>query len=226
MASIIDKIVAEAKLEDEACKRNRKYRNLGLKTAHEKMGITENTLVSPYTTHIIMNIHDEPVSAVTFQSGDPDVRATNGCYTLQYLPRTDRRSIPGKPYIIGQDLIRMRICVSGPDHFNRLASRIPELAWMRRNTTISNELFGFAKMHPGIPLYFTIDWVKYGGKIIKKAEKAGLDINHKPFVAYCCSKSTFETMFKGKELCEKKTDKDYAQEIFEIDNECVYKKKK
>lgn len=159
----------------------------------------------------IVNIYDQPVSLKDFQALKPDIRATYGFYTIRYLPMADKKRNPKFPYLIGQDLVRIRLTVSGPAHWNRVCSRIPELDWLRRNSTFSDALFGIAKKHPGLLLRFGIDFAKYCDKIEKRAEELGIDIDHKPLVIYQWG-SKDAPQIDGK-LDPVKTKKDYINEI-------------
>lgn len=146
---------------------------------------TSQNVFAPGRVYIyLVDIYDTPISLQDFRALKPNIRATRGAYTLQYIPAGSMRRNPKFPYLIGQDLVRLRITVSGPAHWAMLCERIPELAWLKRNTTISGDLFSIAKKHPGLTLRFGIDFVKYCKKIEKKAEELGIDIDHKPLVMY------------------------------------------
>ena len=132
----------------------------------------------------LVDIYDTPISLQDFRELKPNIRATRGAYTLQYIPAGSMKRNPKFPYLIGQDLVRLRITVSGPAHWAMLCERIPELAWLKRNTTISGDLFSIAKKHPGLTLRFGIDFVKYCKKIENRAKELGIDIDHKPLVMY------------------------------------------
>ena len=132
----------------------------------------------------LVNIYDQPISLSDFEQLKPDIRCTHGFYTLQYIPAGSVKRNPKFPYLIGQDLVRIRVTVSGPKHWAMMCSRIPELAWVNRNSTICPELFGIAKKHPGLVLRFGIDFVKYCTKIENRAKELGKDIDNKPLVTY------------------------------------------
>jgi len=217
--NVIDQIVAEAKREDEELKRKKRFKNLEIKEDPEQEEIIENMLVSPGAGNIIVDIRDIPVSFETFISFDPNVFMTNGCYSIRYVPKTDYRSVPGKPFVIGQDMVRLRVTVSGPDHWHKLSERIPELGWIERNTYITRRLFGIAKKHPGISFFFTVKWEEYADRISWNARQNRLDIDNKPFVSYKCSQKNFANIYSKKQLAPKRTELDYAKEIWEVDQE-------
>ena len=181
-------------------------------------GINPKTLVNPFSNKYIVNIYDKPVSFKDFVSHDPDVRATSGFFTIRYVPKNHRDRVKDKPYIIGQDLVRLRVTVSGPKHWGALCNRIPELAWIRRNTTFKENMFPIAKMHPGLVLRFTLDVPKYCEKITNRANELGIDIDHKPLVAFGCSGEDYTDIYSKKELCEIRTKADYLKELAEAES--------
>ena len=164
----------------------------------------------------IVNIYDKPVSLQEFKSFNPDIKATRGMYTIQYIPLCDKTRNPKFPYLIGQDLVRIRVTVSGPKHWDMVCTRVPELAWVKRNSTLTGEMFRIAKMHPGLVLRFGINFPKYCEKIEKDAEEQGIDIDHKPLVCYEWSKKTGEK-YKDIELAPIKTKADYELVLLEIE---------
>lgn len=161
----------------------------------------------------IVNIFDNPVTFRDFSELKSDLRATHGFYTIQYIPRGYPKRNPKFPYLIGQDLVRIRVTVSGPAHWKRMCERIPELAWLDRNTALSIEMFSIAKKHPGLVLRFGIDFAKYCGTIEKKAEELGIDIDHKPLVTYQWGKDNVPQV--DGVMNPLKTKRDYAKELAE-----------
>ena len=171
--------------------------------------ITQKPFAAAYCYSYIVNIYDEPVSAESFHSFDPNVIMTRGLYTISYLPKSSPRRRPNFPYLIGQDLIRWRLIVSGPAHWKKVCERVPELAWLDRNTDVE-KLFRYAKMHPGLPIRFGINFDKYCRKIEQRAEELGIDIDHKPLVSYVWGDSMKE--YADKEFAIIRSKKDYEQE--------------
>lgn len=216
MKSIIDQIVAEAKREDEELHRQKRNNSLSKKGRIEAI---ENVLISPQSCLHVVDIRDIPVSFKSFTSFDPHVSVTQGFYQIVYIPTTSRRHIAGKPFVICQDMLHLRVTVSGPKHWHCLAKRIPELGWIERNSTLTNSLFGIAKKHPGAYFIFTVDWVRYADMITRKANEQGIDIDNKPFVSYQCSQKDFDETYSKKKLCDKKGYLDYITEINEAEND-------
>lgn len=222
MSSGIVQLIQAAMLEDDA--KNRigiKYSRERKKAFEEQVGVIEDTLISPRAYLYIVSLKEEPVSFEHFKDRDPNVTSTQGMYTIKYIPSTDRRSIKGKPYQIGQDLIRWRVMCSGYPHWKCLAKRIPELGWLDRNTSITRELFAIAKEHPGMAFFFTVDWVRYANMIEEKAEAMGIDIDNKPFVAYKCSREDYLEKYNVKHLAEKKQFYHYMKEINAAEKESL-----
>lgn len=164
----------------------------------------------------LVEIHDQPVSFQSLRSFNPDIRATKGLYTIQYIPNGSPHRNPKFPYLIGQDLVRLRVTVSGPAHWDMVCERIPELGWIKRNTTLTNEYFAIAKKHPGLAIKFGIDFAKYCAKIEKVAEEQGIDIDHKPLFAYQWNDKVREEN-KDIELAPVRTKADYESALLEIE---------
>lgn len=158
-------------------------------SAKKKIGKSYDTVEEIFTPgrlcKYLVSIDDHPITFQEFKALTPRMRYTAGAYTIRYIPRGSyERTNPKTPYLIGQDLIRMRILVSGPQHWKALGDRIPELGWLRRNSTMTDEFFAIAKKHPGLTIRFGIDYPKYCATIESRAEELGLDIDHKPLVLY------------------------------------------
>lgn len=200
----------QAALIEEGNKKKQK------RTENKGFDITQKAFQEAPHYIYIVNIFDKPVSLQEFKSFQPDIKATRGSYSIQYIPKCDKTRNPKFPYLIGQDLVRLRVTVSGPKHWALLCTRIPELGWIRRNSTLSGDMFRIAKMHPGLVLRFGIDFSKYCKKIEKAAEELGIDIDHKPLVCYQWSKKTGEK-YKDIELAPVKTKADYLSALLEAE---------
>lgn len=149
------------------------------------VGDSSQNIFTPGKVSIyIVSLYDEPITLRDFSALKNDIRATRGAYTIQYIPAGSVKRNPKFPYLIGQDLVRIRVTVSGPQHWAGMCDRVPELAWIKRNSTLSDEMFAIAKKHPGLVLHFGINFVKYCNKIESRAEELGIDIDHKPLVVY------------------------------------------
>lgn len=209
MISSIRELNQAALIEEGNKKKQKRLKN-------EKLDLTQKVFQEAPHYIYIVNIFDKPVSLQEFKSFNPDIKATKGTYSIQYIPKCDLTRNPKFPYLIGQDLVRLRVTVSGPKHWALLCTRIPELAWVRRNSTLSGDMFRIAKMHPGLVLRFGIDYPKYCKKIEKAAEEQGIDIDHKPLVCYQWSKKTGEK-YKDIELAPVKTKADYLSALLETE---------
>lgn len=209
---------------EEAIRENAEMKNRGSKFNGQYLGDTreakliKNLDFQPFFVKHVVDLRDRPVSLETFTNFDDNVRTTAGYYILMYVPTTSKRYVKGKPFVIGQDLIRMRVTVSGPKHFRCLAERIPELGWMQRwCPQLKSDLFGIAKMHPGMSFYFSPDWIAYADHITKQAEAEGIDIDHKPFVVYQCTEKRKEEIEATHKMSAKKTKEDYKSVLDEVD---------
>ena len=206
----LQKLAAMALIEDNKNHKERLRLKKQRQTYLDERGISENAFISPTAYNYIVHLQDKPVSAENFQNKDPNIRGTRGLYSIKYIPTTDKNYKEGLPFQIGQDLIRWRVLCSGYKMWKALASKIPELGWIDRNSTFESKLFALAECHPGMTIWFTIDWVRYAEKITTKAELENIDIDKRPLVAYKCSLSKYETDYKGKELADIKEYNDYA----------------
>lgn len=202
-------ICDEAKLENTEFKRHGRLNGQYLGKTREAK-IIKNFAFQPFFVKHIISVKNEPVSLRTFTNYDDSVRTTAGFYTLTYVATTDKRYVKGKPYVIGQDLLRMRVTVSGYQHFSCIAKSIPELAWIKQwCPQLQPKLFGLAKRHPGMNFYFSPDWIGYADMIYEKAEREGIDLNNKVFVTYECSREVRNEIEATHKMSAKKTKQDY-----------------
>lgn len=195
---------------EENQRKKKKWKFSGTKKGWELSEEVSRQLL--FSTHVV-NLLDEPVSLDNFQNFDPNIRVTAGYYTLTYQLQASKRYVEGKPFIIGQDMIRMRVCVSGPEHWECLANEIPELNWIRRNSYLTRELFQIAKLHPGMNFTFSVDWVRYAALITAKAMEQGIDIKNRAFVTFECPQEAKDRMNEQYKLIDKKDKYDYAEQI-------------
>ena len=217
--SAIEIICDEAKRENTELKRYGRLNGRYIGDTRESK-LIKNIDFQPFFVKHLVSLKDEPISLDTFMNYDDSVRTTAGYYTLTYVPTTSKRYVKGKPYVIGQDMVRLRVTVSGPKHFGCVAKAIPELGWIKRwCPQLKSDLFGLAKRHPGIPFYFAPDWLGYAQLIEKRAEEQGIDIDHKPFVAYACNLKKKEEIEATHKMSPKKTKADYQTVLDEIDLE-------
>lgn len=178
---LIERIRQEALRENVALKGDKSN---GHVLGRKEVKNIENFDFQPFYHKHIVSLSENPVSIKTFVNFDPDVRTTGGWYSIKYIPFNSKWRVPSRPYVIGQDLVRLRVTVSGPKHWHCLCKQIPELGWLDRNGTLSDYMFGIAKAHPGMGFYFTVDWEKYDKMIRRKAKERNIDIDNHPFVTY------------------------------------------
>lgn len=208
-----------AKMICEAAQRENQNRNEIVRSKQysrhresvSEVGTSQNIFTPGKVYSYLVALDDQPITLQQFRELKPNIRATHGFYTIQYIPAGSVKRNPKFPYLIGQDLVRIRVTVSGPRHWGALCSRIPELDWVRRNSTMSDALFAIAKKHPGLVLRFGIDFVKYCDKITKRANELGIDIDNKPLVLYQWGANDVPKV--DGVLNPLKTKKDYAEEL-------------
>ncbi len=207
---MIKEIIKAAKLEKKDGKRTARL-------AYKSPVVTEKQFVCEPVYFYLVSIEDKPVTKERFLRYDSDLRFTKGAYSIQYVPKNSYRSRKNFPYLIGQDLLRLRVYVSGPRHWGCLCKRIPELGWLHRNSTLKDEYFAIAKKHPGLVIKFGVDFSKYCGTIESRAEAEGIDIDHKPLFTYAWNNSVKEE-YKDVPIADYKTKEDYADIILEEEN--------
>ena len=127
--------------------------------------VSDHPFISPYNYKYVLRLDDKPVMFSELKKLDPMLRVTKGLYMIKYMPRSDRNRKRGRPWKIGQDLIRWDIRVSGSRHWAKLCESVPELGWIVRNSTFTDALFDIAAQHPGMSLWFSVDWARYEAKI-------------------------------------------------------------
>ena len=127
----------------------------------EEIEVNECEPASPYAYKYFCRMDDLPVLWDQIQNLDPMLRATKGLYMIKYTPIHSKDYRRGRPFKIGQDLIRWDVRVSGPKEWHELCKKLIEFGWMERNSTLTDELFRIAKMHPGMTFWFSVDWVRY-----------------------------------------------------------------
>ena len=148
-----------------------------------------------------------------------NVRTTSGYFTLTYNPEGSPKRVKDKPYTVGQDLIACRICVSGPAHFKKLCTRIPELMWIKKWSYLNDDLWAVAKKHPGVAFGFNVNWVAYANMIEKKAEEMGIDIDHKPFLVYVTTAEKMKELREKYQMYPPRTKEDIQSVLEEVDKE-------
>jgi len=164
----------------------------------------------------VVRLSEEPIIVVD-KMLPRDCRMTNGWYSITYNPEGSPKRVKGKPYTIGQDLVRGRFCVSGYNHLCALSKRIPEFAFLLKWAYFDKGLFAVAKQHPGIAFCFNLKWAEYGAMIEEKAEKMGIDIDHKPFFAYITKKEKLDQLRAEYQMYPNPVKEDYQSVLDEVD---------
>ena len=164
----------------------------------EEIEVNAKAFVSPLAYKYILHLDDKPVFLEQIQDLDPKLRASKGMYMIKYVPKGCKDFKKGRPFKIGQDLIRWDIRVSGTKEWNSLCDKIPELDWMRRNSTLTENMFEIARRHPGMSFWFTIKWDEYEGKIQTQLEKLNTVLT-KTFVSRKCSFHDYKEIYKSQD---------------------------
>ena len=169
-----------------------KYMGMKMWNEGEEVEISANSPASPYTYKYICRMDEKPVVWSQIRDLDPMLRATKGLYMIKYTPIRSKDYRKGRPFKIGQDLIRWDVRVSGPEEWHELCERVIEFRWLNRNSTLSDEMFRLAKAHPGMAMWFSIDWVRYEALLNAQSES----VLEKPFVVRKSSVKDYATKLK------------------------------
>lgn len=188
--------------------------------AKTKWELLERCPVQPFSSRTIVSLFDEPIDFQSLVAGTPGIVSTKGTFSIAYNTMKNQLKNGDKPYAIYTDLLQFhKIQVSGPHHLDCIAQRIPEVAWMLRNSNYDPYLFALAKMHPGTLIPFSVNWAKYGRMIIAKANEKNMDIDNKPLVCYKCSYEDFDNKYNKVWLAPKHDEKYYEKELKEAEKE-------
>lgn len=221
MTKSVDKTVIKAALTEMKFPQNINTRTTvrGSSTKKAERNKQKNVPVEAYFTKVV-RLSEEPIVIDLSNKILPqDCRTTNGWYSVTYNPEGSPKRVRGKPYTIGQDLVRGRFCVSGLKHLKALASRIPEFAFLLKWSYFDPGLFKLAKQHPGIAFCFNFKWCEYGSMIEKKAEEQGIDIDHKPFFAYITKKEKLDQLRKEYKIMPNPVKEDYIAVLDDLEKE-------
>ena len=156
-------------------------------------------MVSPLAYKYIVRLDDNPVDWDQVKALDPNLRVTKGMYMIKYTPKTSGDYKKGRPWKIGQDLIRWDIRVSGPQHWHKLCEKLPELGWLERNSTLTDYMFGLAARHPGMSFIFTVKWEEYEKQLQEKSISVLKTPLQSGFVSRKCSFKEYEEVYKAQD---------------------------
>lgn len=157
--------------------------------------VNAGAFVSPYVYKFPVRLDDKPVDWDQILNLDPMLRMTKGFFMIKYTPKGSRDYKKGRPWKIGQDMLRWDIRVSGPREWHELCKRVPELAWIQRNSIMSDRYFDIAAKHPGMTFFFTVDWLRYIDKLNAQVKKP-LD---QPLISHKCSVKDYIDIYKCKD---------------------------
>lgn len=140
---------------------------------------------SPYSYKYIIRLDEGVPNWDQIMALDPNLRATKGLYMIKYIPRGSREYKKGRPFRIGQDLVRWNVHISGYKAWTKLAEVLPEFRWLFRNSTLTENMFRIAVEHPGMALWFSIKWDEYEAMLKQKSQSVqkGLLMSRKTSVA-------------------------------------------
>jgi len=174
----------------------------------------ENTLIVGQTSRYIIVLDDSYPTVADLTGANPLVRATNGQYFIKYEPPGSYHGKIGDlPFVIGNDMVGFRFKTKNSDHFRKIASIFPEVAWMIRNTNYNDYLFAVAQLHPGMIVPFCLDVSRYVNNLIEQAKKTGMDIKKiRPLVTFKTSADKINCELNS-DRCFSPSHWDYSSEL-------------
>lgn len=175
----LDKIIGEAKIRSL---REKEGSTTGEKTSTRmfykyKKGeatweeLTTRYALQPRMYKMIFRLDFKPIKLSEMKDFDPQVRVTRGLFSIKKLTPGDGKYNPLRPYQIGQDIVRMKVAISGPKHWHALAEVVPELKWIEKYSTLTDDWFELLDLFPGTSFYFSVDWVQYYKDMIEWIEE-------------------------------------------------------
>lgn len=136
---------------------------------------------------ILIDITEKPISDVTFDTFmyNENLRFTNGTYELIFRPITKQKvNSWNKPFLIRSDIFKNTSKIRVPSYkaLLNIAEVNPEVAWLVKWTTISEEMFECAKIHRMMPLAFTMKYTDYCKFLKKQDKKAPMQLTKEEWV--------------------------------------------
>lgn len=171
------------------------YRNGKVYLGEEEVEVSAWSFASPFVYKFAIRLDEQPLYWDQVQNLDPAIRMTKGLVMIKYTPRGSKDYKKGRPFKIGQDLIRWDIRVSGPKEWEQLARRIPELKWLQRNSTLTRRMFDLAGKHPGMTFWCNVNWEKYADKLQAKSDV----YLSSPFLCHKTSVRDYKEIFKSQD---------------------------
>lgn len=219
----LEAIEGKSKIEaGHAC--DETYKKAGIKLDRERFGRDGSYAKNggePIGINKLIRLDALPVLFDDIKKRDPNILTTNGLYSISYQAPNSPKYRKGKPFLIGQDLVRGCFCFSSPGHLIEVAKKIPEFAWLLKWTNFDMRLFALAKTHCGVTFRFTVDWVRYADEVFKNAKAMGIDLTGNDtegvFFAHLSSNKSEEE--KNLKVAAKKTIYDYQEELKDADAE-------
>lgn len=170
-----------------------------------RAGTSENMMLKVKSSRVVVDLDDHYVTIQDVFNHKPNIRSTRGDFFIRYTSPKMWKGSAKFPYVIGQDLMPFRFMVKGPAHFRKASKYFKEVEWMLRNTYYKDHLFAVAKAHPGIPIYFTIDYCKLFDNVTAQLNAAGIDpTENKPFVSLQFNPDEYTIELSEGDLCPNK----------------------
>lgn len=132
-----------------------------------------NIVVKGVHASATIRLDEEPLDSSLTAKTDPAPTLRNMKMRIAYRPRNDRPKYQGRPFVVmcSEALKNYDSRFRDWADFCHRAESDAMLAFVKKWTQLSEELFEVAKANSGIDFYFSIDWVRYHTHLEKRFEK-------------------------------------------------------
>lgn len=130
-----------------------------------RVGLAIDGASTSFRRCAIISLFDLPVKDSDILGNNPDIRGTRFMYGIRYQPNMMTKS--GADFVISADIIdaKEKIRVGSFEQLKRMGRNDPAIAWLLRNTNLSDDLFAVAKVNINIRIPIAFDAVAYVRKI-------------------------------------------------------------
>lgn len=131
-----------------------------------------NIKVKGHYAGATIRLDEKPLDSSLTAKTDPAPTLRNLRMRIAYRPRNDRPKYQGRPYVVvcSETLKNYDSRFRDWADFCHRAESDPMLAFVKKWTQLSEELFEMAKTNSGIDFYFGVDWLRYRAYLAEKFE--------------------------------------------------------
>ena len=126
VAAVSSTMLIEGELRNQSLHKGRRNEHPE-KDPKNDAEINAGDLVHPFQHRSVISLMDRVLTWDNVKNLDPDVRLTRGYYYLVYRPKTSARYKKGRPFCIGQDMVRWNLMLAGTECGKPSANRCQNL---------------------------------------------------------------------------------------------------